>query len=228
MKNLEQLVSLLGIPFRNTTIKQAFIHRSYLNESKKATTSNERLEFLGDSILSYLVSDYLYRNYPNLPEGELTNLRSSVVKTSTLAALAKSLNLGSYLLLSRGEEESGGRDNPSILADTFESFLGAIYLDQGISACLKILNKILFPLLPKILKEKLYKDAKSSFQEIVQEVSKISPIYKVTAEKGPDHAKLFTIAVMVGNTLWAIGKGKSKQEGEQDAARAALEKWNSK
>ena len=229
MYNLEHLAKRVGIALTNSpTIKQAFIHRSYLNEVKKPLSSNERLEFLGDSILSYLVSEYLYKNYPNLPEGELTNLRSSIVKTSMLASVAKSLNLGDFLMLSRGEEESGGRANPSILADTFESFLGAMYLDQGLSAVTKILNKLLFPYLPKILKEKLYKDAKSTFQEVVQEISKVSPNYKVTTEKGPDHAKEFTVAVYVENKLWGIGIGKSKQEAEKEAARTALEKWNSK
>lgn len=229
MKQFSILSNKLGINFNNLNlIELAFTHRSYLNEAKNISGSNERLEFLGDSILSYLVSDYLYKTYKDLPEGELTNLRSSIVKTTTLASIARSLNLGDYLYLSKGEEEGGGRGNSSILADTFEALLGAIYIDQGINSIQKIINDLLLPILPKIIKEKLYKDAKSSFQEDVQEKTKISPIYKVINEEGPDHAKKFTIGVYVEETLWGTGEGKNKQEGEQAAAEAALEKWNKK
>lgn len=206
-------------------LKLAFIHRSYLNESKTVTESNERLEFLGDSILSFLTSDFLFRSYPDLPEGELTNFRSAMVKTSTLASISKKLGLGGYLLLSKGEEEGGGRNNISILADTFEAFLGAIYIDQGLPTVKKILQSELFPILKKILEDKAYKDAKSTFQEVVQEETRISPVYKVLQEKGPDHAKEFTVGVYVGNTLWGKGTGKSKQEAETESAKAALEKW---
>lgn len=218
-----------GFDFKNVAlVKQAFIHRSYLNETKTKIVSNERLEFLGDSILSFLVSDYLYKKYPFISEGELTNLRSSIVKTATLAQVAKQLDLGSMLFLSKGEEESQGRNNTSILADTFEALLGAVYLDLGLSSVLKILNNSLFPLLTKILSEKLYQDAKSVFQEYVQEDTKISPNYKVISEKGPDHAKTFTVGVFVGNKLLGTGEGKSKQEGEKRAAEKALEKWERK
>lgn len=219
----------LGITFKNTAlIKQAFIHRSYLNEARNTRQSNERLEFLGDSILSFLVSQYLYKNYKDFTEGELTNLRSSIVKTTTLAKVAKDLKLGTLLLLSRGEEEGGGRINPSMLADTFEALLGAIFLDGGLAPVEKILNELLFPLLSRILAEKSYKDAKSIFQETVQEETKISPSYKVLSEKGPDHAKEFTVGVYVGNTLRGVGMGKSKQIAQMKAATAALEKWSKK
>lgn len=225
----QNLAKLLDISFKNITlIKQAFIHRSYLNETKIKTFSNERLEFLGDSILSFLVSEYLYKKYPDFTEGELTNLRSSIVKTATLAQAAKELNLGNFLLLSRGEEESGGRENNSLLADTFEAFLGSVYLDVGLPSVQKILKNLLFPLLTKILEDKLYKDAKSNFQELIQENTKISPMYKVLSEKGPDHAKEFTIGVYAKDKLWGTGVGKSKQEGEMNAARAALENWAKK
>ncbi|MBI3379226.1 ribonuclease III [Candidatus Gottesmanbacteria bacterium] len=225
----ESLAKKVKTKFKNLKlIEQGFIHRSYLNEVKNVPESNERLEFLGDSILSFLVSSYLYKSYPQISEGELTNLRSSIVKTTTLAQVAKELKLGEYLLLSRGEEESGGRGNPSILADTFEAFLGALYLDLNLAAVNKILSSFLFPLLPKILAEKTYKDAKSIFQEHVQDETKISPIYKVLSAKGPDHAKEFTVGVYVGVKLCGTGVGKSKQEGEMRAAQAALEKWNKK
>lgn len=223
------LAKKLSLKFKNLKlIEQAFIHRSYLNEVKNVSQSNERLEFLGDSILSFLVSEYLFRHYPQISEGELTNLRSSIVKTTTLAQVAKELDLGMYLLLSRGEEESGGRRNTSILADTFEAFLGALFLDLGLVQVYGVVSSLLFPLLPKILAEKSYKDAKSIFQEKVQNETKISPVYKVLGAKGPDHAKEFTVGVYVGNKLWGSGVGRSKQEGETRAATAALEKWDKK
>ncbi|OGG03353.1 ribonuclease III [Candidatus Gottesmanbacteria bacterium RBG_16_37_8] len=229
MSELEDLKKQLKIKIKNENLlKLAFIHRSYLNEAKVKKESNERLEFLGDSILSFSVSKYLYLNYPKLPEGELTNLRSSVVKTQTLAIIAKELNLGHFLKLSRGEEDGGGRNNPSILADTFEALLGAVFLDSGLSAVEKILDKYLFVLFPQIFKDKTYKDSKSSFQEMVQEETKVSPVYKVVNEKGPDHAKEFTVAVFVNNNIWGEGLGKSKQEAEQKAATSAIEKWKRK
>lgn len=225
----QELGKLLNISFKNIIlIRLAFIHRSYLNETKVKTYSNERLEFLGDSILSFLVSEYLYKKYPTFTEGELTNLRSSIVKTATLARVAQELNLGNFLLVSKGEEESGGRKNNSLLADTFEAFLGAVYLDVGLPSVQKILKNLLFPLLTKILEEKLYKDAKSNFQELIQENTKISPLYKVLSEKGPDHAKEFTIGVFAKDKLWGTGTGKSKQEGEMKAAQTALENWGKK
>lgn len=228
-KKIETLQKKIGITFKNIShIDQAFIHRSSLNESKKSHESNERLEFLGDSILSFLVSSHLYGTYPNFSEGELTNLRSSIVKTKTLADLSATLDLGALLYLSRGEEEGGGRKNTSLLADTFEALLGAIFIDQGIAPVEKILETHLFSLLPKILEERTYKDAKSEFQELVQDTTRISPLYKVLEEEGPDHLKEFTIGVYVGTTLWGKGKGKSKQEAEMTAAEKALEKWRKK
>ncbi|KKS98395.1 MAG: RNAse III, ribonuclease III [Candidatus Gottesmanbacteria bacterium GW2011_GWA2_43_14] len=229
MQVYQKLSEVIGLQFKDLSlINLAFIHRSYLNEAKDKIPSNERLEFLGDSILSFLTSEYLYRNYPKLPEGDLTNLRSSVVKTSTLAKLAKQLDLGLYLKLSHGEEEGGGRQNTSILADTFEAFLGAVYLDGGLEPVITILEKSLFPLIPVIYKDKSYKDAKSSFQELVQEQIKMSPVYRVLEEKGPDHAKEFTVGVFVGETKWGSGLGKNKQEAEQKAATDALVKWKKK
>lgn|SRR3989338_6309766 len=229
MSNLSILSEKVGVEFKNESfIEHAFVHRSYLNESKKFSESNERLEFLGDSILSFLTSTFLYRKFPDEPEGQLTNLRSSIVKTTTLFHVATVLSLGDYLLLSKGEEDGGGRKNQSILADTFEAFLGAVYLDSGIRAAEKILVTYLFPLIDRVLKEKLYKDSKSSFQELVQENSRVSPLYRVLKEIGPDHAKEFSVGVYVENTLWGEGSGKSKQDAEQNAALSALEKWEKK
>ena len=229
MADFDELIKELNIPVKeNRTISRAFIHRSYLNEAHEKVKSNERLEFLGDSILSFLVSSHLFQKYPKLPEGELTNLRSSVVKTHTLSLISQKLHLGRYLKMSHGEEEGGGRENTSILADTFEAFLGAVFLDTGLSSVEKILEGHLYNLIPVIYKEKTYKDAKSSFQEIVQEEMKISPLYKVTLETGPDHAKEFTVDVYVGRQDYGSGTGHSKQEAEQHAARQALEKWKKK
>lgn len=229
MSTVTQLIKKMHLPIKDTALlEQAFIHRSYLNESKNTRGSNERLEFLGDSILSYLVSDYLYRQFPASPEGELTNIRSSLVKSSTLASIAVELSLGTYLSLSKGEEESGGRKNPSLLADTFEAFLGAVYLSTDLDTVKKILTSYLFPKLSQILENHAYRDAKSMFQEVVQEEIKLSPVYKVFKEEGPDHEKQFFIGVYVSERLWGEGSGKSKQEAQQKAATAALEKWNRK
>lgn len=221
--NFEDLEKKVGFRFKNKDIiALAFIHRSYLNESPVKLQSNERLEFLGDSILSFLVSKYLYKTYAELPEGELTSLRSSIVKTKTLSEIAEKLDLGSLLKLSKGEDEGGGRSNTSILADTFEAFLGAVYLDQGLEHGEKVVSKFLLPKLAGIIEQKAYKDAKSSFQEIIQEKFRESPVYKVVSEIGPDHAKTFTVGVYVGAALKGVGKGKSKQDAEQKAAGAAL------
>lgn len=225
MFDLTRLEEHLGFSFKNESLaRQAFTHRSYLNEAKRPLPSNERLEFLGDSILSFIVSDYLYGTFPHFPEGHLTNLRSTLVKTTMLATLATEINLGDFLFLSKGEEEGGGRRNVSLLADTFEALLGAVYMDQGFPAVHKIIHRLLIPKLTKILQDKSYKDAKSKFQEYIQEDSKSSPVYTVLSESGPDHAKEFTVGVFVEGKLCGQGKGKSKQEAEQQAAAVALEK----
>ncbi|MBI4067690.1 ribonuclease III [Candidatus Gottesmanbacteria bacterium] len=224
--SFDTLEKTLGFGFKNQNlVKMAFIHRSYLNEAKENLESNERLEFLGDSILSFLVSKFLYTTYPHLPEGELTSLRSAIVKTKTLSQIASDLSLGTLLKLSKGEIASNGRENPSILADTFEALLGAIFLDQGLPKAEMAIKKFLLPQLTEIIALKAYKDAKSSLQEIIQEKTRSSPVYKVLQEKGPDHAKTFTIGVFLGDELLGKGVGKSKQEGEQMAAAVALEAW---
>lgn len=202
----------------------AFIHRSYLNESKNVPESNERLEFLGDSILSFVVSDHLYKAYPDFDEGILTNLRSLVVNTKSLAKMAKKLDFGSQLMLSRGEEDSGGRENESILANTFEAVIGALFLDQGIEAVKVFLYEVLIPEIEVYVQKKVFKDPKSLLQEYVQSRKQNSPVYKVLHEDGPAHAKQFTIGVFVGDNQVGEGKGKSKQEAEEHAAEQALEK----
>jgi len=204
--------------------EQAFTHRSYLNESHKKIESNERLEFLGDSILSFVVSDYLYKTYPEFNEGILTNLRSLIVNTKSLAQQSKELEFGKLLKLSRGEEESKGRENESLLANCFESYLGGLYFDQGLEAVRAFIADQLFPKIADYVERKAFKDPKSMLQEHVQAQKYTSPLYKVLHEEGPPHAKIFTIGVYVNEQLAGEGMGKSKQEAEEQAAEKALEK----
>jgi len=221
-----KLQQTISVVFSNEKIlRQAFVHRSYLNETEEYTSSNERLEFLGDAILSFITSEYLYTTYPQFPEGTLTNIRSALVKTKTLSATAYSLGLGNLLMLSHGEESSGGRKNESLLADCFEALLGAIYLDSGIEKARVFLRTFLLNQTEDIIRNKSYVDYKSLLQELVQEHTKISPIYRVTKSEGPDHNKTFWVEVLMGDTVLGQGKGKSKQEAEQDAASKALEKY---
>ena len=220
----EELQTKISVTFTNQELlHQAFYHRSYLNEAKNIKQSNERLEFLGDAILSFLTSRYLYETYPEYPEGILTNIRSSIVKTTSLGETALELGFGELLFLSKGEIESGGRKNISLLADSFEAFLGALFMDQGIDAAKKFVSEQLFPKLEEIVKTKSYIDYKSLLQEIVQEKTKISPIYVVTKSEGPDHDKTFWIEAKSGIKVLGNGCGKSKQIAEQDAAKNALE-----
>lgn len=205
-------------------LEQAFTHRSYLNETKEAIESNERLEFLGDSILSFVISNHLYRTYPDFKEGILTNLRSLLVNTKSLAAVAKQLDLGKHLKLSKGEEESKGRENETLLANCLEAFIGALYMDQGIISVTSFLEKTLFPQGEEYVKKKQFKDPKSILQELVQAKKQHSPIYRVLSEEGPPHAKLFTMGVYIEDTLLGQGTGKSKQEAEEQAAKTALSK----
>lgn len=222
---LKDLQAKINITFADQALLQhAFIHRSYLNESKTFTESNERLEFLGDAVLSFITSEYLYNTYPTYPEGTLTNIRSTLVKTKSLSATAKELGLGELLMVSRGEESSGGRNNDSLLADCFEALLGAIYLDQGTERARTFLKTHLLYKAEAIIQSKSYIDFKSLLQEITQEKLKVSPVYRVVKSEGPDHNKTFWIEVLTGDTVLGQGMGKSKQEAEQRAAQAALEK----
>lgn len=222
--DFSKLLTLLNIEFNDPKLlQQAFIHRSYLNEVKLDSLSNERLEFLGDSVLSLVTSTHLFELRPKDSEGELTNLRAHIVKTQSLAEAAKLLELGKYLRLSRGEEISGGRTNPQLLANTYEAFLGAIFLDQGLETIKRVINQTLLSLFEKELKVGPPKDAKSSLQEIVQQKFKQSPHYKILQTQGPDHAKQFTVAVYVGGKEMGQGSGASKQIAEEQAAKEALQ-----
>lgn len=227
MKDFPKLEKNLNIDFKDKNLlAQAFCHRSYLNERPKFhLENNERLEFLGDAVLELIVTEYLYKNYEN-PEGELTSWRAALVNSQSLAKLAKKLQFEEYLLLSRGEAKDTGKARQYILANTFEAFLGALYLDQGFEKVKNFIEANLIPELPKILKEGLWQDSKSQFQEIAQEKEKITPTYKVLKEWGPDHAKHFVVGVFLAEEKVAEGEGSSKQEAEQAAAQNALKTKN--
>lgn len=225
---IEELQKIIGLKFKNPKLcEQAFIHRSYLNEvRKKRLKSNERLEFLGDSVLSLLTSKFLYDRFPEEGEGNLTNMRSSLVCTKTLSKISAKLSLGKFLVMSKGEVKEGGRNNPSILADTFEALIGAIYLDQGIARAKEFIEKFLFSTSEKILRNQSLKDPKSLLQEKIQERIPVSPSYKVLKEEGPDHAKKFSVGVFLEKKLLGQGEGRNKQEAEESAAKYALKNWH--
>jgi ribonuclease-3 len=208
-------------------LKNAFIHRSYLNEHKDSKMeSNERLEFLGDAVLELCVTEYLYKNYPN-PEGELTNWRSALVKGEMLAKIARQLDLGQYLYLSHGEENSGGRDKDYLLANTFESLIGVIYLELGYEKAGQFIKKFLLVHLDDILQTGSHIDSKSKFQELAQDRFGITPVYQLLHDEGPDHDKTFTMGAYLNERVVGKGEGNSKQSAEQKAAEDALKrlKW---
>lgn len=206
----------------------AFTHRSYLNETHEEIESNERLEFLGDAVLSLIISSILYSLRPSDNEGDLTNLRSYIVKTTSLAIASEKLGLGNYLRLSKGEELSGGRTNPQLLANTFEALLGAIYLDQGYEEAQKFVKETLLPIFEEEVKSGPPKDAKSNLQEIAQNLTKQAPKYKILETKGPDHAKEFKVGVFIQGELKGEGMGSSKQVAEEAAATEALKNLETK
>ena len=208
-------------------LKQAFTHRSYINENSGTNLShNERLEFLGDAVLELIVTDFLYRKYPSYTEGELTALRSALVNAVIISEIALAIGMNDYLLLSRGEAKDNGKARQYILANTYEAYVGALYLDQGYEAADKFVSKSLLTKTEEIVNKKLWRDAKSLVQEKAQEFVSVTPAYKVLSESGPDHDKHFAVGIFFGRDLIAEGKGKSKQEAEQKAAEAALKVKN--
>ena len=224
MTDFALLEKKLNLKFKNKDLlTQAFIHRSYLNENPNFhLTHNERMEFLGDAVLELAVTEYLYKEFPKESEGELTTWRAALVNADSLSQIAKELDFNAYLLLSRGEAKDTGKARDYILANCLEAFIGAVYLDQGYKKAKEFIDKVLIKELPKILEKKLFRDAKSHFQEQAQEKEKITPVYKVLEEEGPDHAKNFVIGVYLGEKLIAKGEGSSKQEAEEQAAKNAL------
>ncbi len=215
----------LGHAFRDRSfLLQALTHRSFLNEnSDHPYPHNERLEFLGDAVLELIVTEHLFKTYAN-DEGDLTNWRAALVNALTLAGIARELQFEEYILMSKGEaKDKDSKARLYILANAIEAIIGAIYLDGGAQAAEKFIRAHILSHLPKILKDELYIDAKSKFQETSQELLGITPTYKVLEEKGPDHAKEFTIGVFLGKDLVAVGKGTSKQEAQVSAAEAGLD-----
>jgi len=229
MKDFEAFEKKFGLKFKNKDLlTQAFAHRSYINENPDFHLEhNERLEFLGDAVLELIVTEDLYKKYPEKPEGELTNWRASLVNAKTLTKVAEELGFNEFLLLSRGEKKELGKARAYILANTFEALIGAIYLDSGYETAEKFIKKHLIKILPEIIKNKLYKDSKSQFQEEAQERVGVTPVYKVVKEWGPDHQKNFVVGVFLKDELVAEGEGSSKQEAEEASAQHALEakKW---
>jgi ribonuclease-3 len=225
MTSLIKLSERLGVVFSNLELlHQALIHTSYVNESKKCQyRDNERLEFLGDAVLDVVISEYLFRQFPNMPEGELTKARATVVCEQTLAPQAAQVGLGEHLMLGRGEETSGGRERSSILADAFEAVIGAIYIDGGFSAAAKFIHRQFSCHLQEISNGHYNHDFKTLLQETVQRHTDGKVHYEVTAAQGPDHNKFFEVAVLVNGSTMGLGAGKTKKEAEQHAARQALE-----
>jgi len=205
-------------------LEQAFIHRSYINENTGSKLShNERLEFLGDAVLELIITDYLYSKYPDHDEGDLTAFRSALVNAVIVGEVALSLGMNDYLLLSKGEAKDVGKARSYILANTYEAYVGAVYLDRGYDVAKDFIAKTLFGKIDTIVAKKLWRDSKSLVQEKSQEYLNVTPSYKVLHEVGPDHDKHFTIGIFFGDDCIAEGKGKSKQEAEQAAAHKALE-----
>ncbi len=225
MKDFSKLENQLGVKFNNIDLlKQAVVHRSYLNEhSDFGLHHNERLEFLGDATLEIIVTRYLFDDFPETPEGDLTNWRASLVNFKMLATVAQELGIEKFLYLSKGEtKDKNSKARQYILANAMEALIGAIYLDQGMGAAKKFIKKVILSKLDHILKNKLYLDAKSKFQEKAQKIYGITPHYKVLSESGPDHDKKFEIGLYLGEELVASGQGSSKQEAQMQAAENGL------
>jgi ribonuclease III len=223
--NLGELQRTLGVEFKDTLVLlSAVTHRSYLNEHREATWEhNERLEFLGDAVLELAVTDYLFTKYPEKPEGELTAVRAALVNTVSLSEASEQLGINKFLLMSKGEAKDMGRARQYILANAFEACIGALYIDQGYEAAKDFIARRLFSKTDKIVEKRLWQDAKSRFQELSQERFSVTPTYETIGQEGPDHDRVFTVGVFLKRDKIAEGKGRSKQEAEQQAAEKAME-----
>ena len=226
MADQNELQKILGVPFQQQELlTQALTHSSYANENPGvAPASNERLEFLGDAILGLIVAENLYRDFPGMSEGEMTRIRSILVKQETLARVAESIKLGNYLYLGKGEEASGGKDKPANLARALEALIAAVYLDHGPAVTEQLVLEILDAELLKTLYQGTIVDYKSQLQELLQAKTQQTPVYNLIETQGPDHSKKFTVEVRLGNDVLANGIGRSKKKAETEAARIALEK----
>lgn len=222
------LQETLGYVFSDLRLlNKALTHKSYVNENNQSLKHNERFEFLGDSVLDILVSDYLVREFSDFAEGTLSKIRAAVVNENCLAGLARKIDLGKYLLLGNGEDLSGGRDKPSILADAFEAVAGALFRDGGLESSSKVFMPLLEAEISGFAESWSFRDFKSELQEYTQNKWLCTPTYKVINELGPDHAKEFQVAVMIKNKVKGQGSGKSKKEAEQAAAQMAMESFSS-
>ncbi|MGE5614213.1 MAG: ribonuclease III [Bacillota bacterium] len=226
IEKISELEAKIKYTFKDKDILlMALTHSSYANEKKHGgLESNERLEFLGDAVLNIITSEYIYGHYPGLSEGEMTKTRASIVCEASLVKCARSIMLGDYLLLGKGEENSGGRNRTSILSDAFEALIGAIYLDGGLKEAANFLFSVMNDILRDFRENAAFVDYKTQFQELVQKHGEQSISYKVISETGPDHNKKYAVQVSVGNNVLGTGEGHSKKEAEQNAARIALEK----
>ncbi len=227
-QSLTNLQKKLGVTFVDPQhLLTAITHRSYLNEHREAKQDhNERYEFLGDAVLELVVTDFLFQKYPEKPEGELTAVRAALVNTISISEAGVRLGINDFLLLSKGEERDTGRARQYILANAFEAIIGAIYLDQGYESAKNFIGDELFDLTDTIVAKRLWQDAKSRFQELAQEHTNITPSYDMISQVGPDHDRVFTVGVFLGSEKIGEGKGRSKQEAEQEAALKAIEARN--
>ena len=224
LRQINKLQSILKIKFRNKSLlNRALTHRSHLNEAGPGARDNERLEYLGDSVLALVVNEYLFKRFEKYPEGDLAKIKSAVVSEATLFKVARELNLGSFLLMGKGEELSGGRTRPSILANSLEAVIGALYLDSGLKDCMKLVLSLLKSDIERIDSMESYRDPKTTLQEYVQKKYRERPLYEIIAESGPDHQKQFTVRLVVAGKSVAEGTGASKRGAEMEAARKALE-----
>jgi len=222
----EEFARRLILPFKNDflLLARALTHRSYVNEHPEALEDNERLEFLGDAVLDFMVGAYLYHHYPEMPEGDLTRMRSALVHTGQLAMYASQINLGVAIRLGKGEEQAGGRDRTAILCDTFEALVGAIYLSAGIDGVRDFIKPLLEPAASDILVNHKIEDPKSQLQEWSQANGLSTPVYNTKSISGPDHNKIFEVEVIINQKIYGTGSGHSKQAGAKQAAREALQK----
>jgi len=226
VNDLTQLAKTLGLKFNDPQLfEQALVHRSYLNEHDYPAGHNERLEFLGDAVVELITTEHLYHKFPDKAEGELTALRSAMVRRTTLGEIGAELELHKYLKLSKGEAKSAA-NQAAILSNTVEALIGAIFLDLGLPAAKQVLAKYLLPKVDAIIENAAHIDSKSRFQEVVQEQESVTPTYQVVSESGPDHDKTFEVAVLVGDKEVARGFGNSKQSAETAAATAGLKLYN--
>ncbi len=224
-RQLNSLQIRIGIKFRDKSLlNRALTHRSFINEIGSPTYDNERLEYLGDSVLALVVNEYLFKRFEDYVEGDLAKIKSAVVSEATLSQVAQELNLGSYIMMGRGEELSGGRERPSILANTLEAVIGAIYLDSGLKGAKKFILGLLKKDIERIDNLSYLRDPKTTLQEFVQKKYKDRPQYEVIAESGPDHQKEFTVRLLINGNEASIGEGKSKRRAEMDAAMKVLKK----